>query len=145
MNITIAKVQQYLKDQGVDPGLAQSVVSIGRRNPEDPLFIRSWNQDIVARPDDSYWDIATEYDPVPDKVSPRQFRLALIQSGTSLADVTTAIATLPDDGTRDAATVEWEYANFIARDNPLIASLAPSLGYDTEEKVDNLFRLAGGL
>ena len=80
---------------------------------------------------------AEEAAAVPEVVSARQARLALIGAGL-LDAVETAIAALPSAADR----VEWEYATEIRRDHPLIASLGVALSLSTED-IDDLFRIAG--
>lgn len=80
--------------------------------------------------------------PVPEAVTARQARLALLGAG-KLDDVEAALAQMPGPQGR-AAQIEWEYAVEIRRDSPLIAALAPALGL-TMEQVDDLFRAAEGL
>lgn len=79
---------------------------------------------------------------VPESVSMRQARLALLGAGL-LAGVNAAIASLPG-AQGDAARIEWEYAQEVRRDSPLIALLLPSLGL-TSEQVDAMFVSAAGL
>ena len=62
-----------------------------------------------------------------------------------MAQVDAVIDAIPDEQAREAARVEWQYAGGVQRSHPLIASLAPALGYDTEEKINQLFRDAEGL
>lgn len=79
---------------------------------------------------------------VPQAVSMRQARLALLQAGL-LANVNSAVAALPGlDG--DAARVEWEYAQEVRRDSPLVASLAAAMSLDAA-RLDGLFVAAHGL
>ena len=79
---------------------------------------------------------------VPEVVTMRQARLALIGAGL-LAQVNTAVANMPgDEG--EAARIEWEYAQEVRRDSPLMAALSDALGL-SEETLDNLFKVAAGL
>lgn len=81
-------------------------------------------------------------DPVPVVVTMRQARLALLGAGL-LAQVNTAVANMP--GTEgDAARIEWEYAQEVRRDSPLVAGLSAALGL-TDEALDNLYKAAAGL
>ena len=81
-------------------------------------------------------------DPVPVVVTMRQARLALLGAGL-LAQVNTAVANMP--GTEgDAARIEWEYAQEVRRDSPLVAALSVALGL-TDETLDNLYKVAAGL
>lgn len=73
---------------------------------------------------------------VPDSVTMRQARLALLGAG-KLAAVDAAIASLPSP-MKEAAQIEWEYAATVERSSPLIAQLAPALSMSDAE-MDALF------
>jgi hypothetical protein len=79
---------------------------------------------------------------VPEVVTMRQARLALLGAGL-LAQVNTAVANMPG-AEGDAARIEWEYAQEVRRDSPLVAGLSEILGL-TDEALDNLYRAAAGL
>ena len=79
---------------------------------------------------------------VPEVVTMRQARLALLGAGL-LAQVNTAVANMPG-AEGDAARIEWEYAQEVRRDSPLVAALSEILGL-TDEALDNLYRTAVGL
>ena len=79
---------------------------------------------------------------VPDVVTMRQARLALLQSGM-LAQVNTAVANMPG-AAGDAARIEWEFSSTVERNRPLVQSLIGALGL-TESQLDDLFRLAAAL
>ena len=83
-------------------------------------------------------EAAIEAEYVPDRVSARQARLALIGAGL-IGVVEAAVAGL---SAYDRA--EWEYATEIRRDHPLIASLGVALSLSTED-IDDLFRIAGNI
>lgn len=89
---------------------------------------------------------APEYvaDPVevPQSVSMRSARLALLQAGV-LATVNTTIANMPG-AEGGAARIEWEYAQEVRRDSALVLSLIPLLGM-TNSEIDGMFILAGSL
>ncbi len=76
---------------------------------------------------------------IPVQVTMRQARLALNQANL-LYTVDAAIA----NGTDEAAKIEWEYAQDVRRDWPLVIALMPALGL-TETQLDDLFVLAAGL
>jgi len=76
--------------------------------------------------------------PVPEAVTPVQFRRALRQAG--LYDAVTAYVATQDADTQDA----WEYAVSIPRSDALVALAAAGLG-QTDEEVDDLFRFAATL
>lgn len=75
-------------------------------------------------------------DPVPMVVSMRQARLALLGAGL-LAQVNTAVANMPG-AEGDAARIEWEYAQEVRRDSPLVAALSVAFGW-TSAQLDDLF------
>ena len=77
-------------------------------------------------------------DGVPQTVTMRQTRLALLSAGL-LDLVTEAVA-----GAGQAAQIEWEYASDVGRNATLIQSLAGVMGL-TDEQLDGLFVLAATL
>lgn len=80
--------------------------------------------------------------PVPNIVTMRQARLALLAAGL-LASVNAAIAAMP--GTEgDAARIEWEFAAHVERQQPLVLALASALAL-TEQQLDDLFVAAAAL
>ena len=79
---------------------------------------------------------------VPTSLSMRQARLALLGAGL-LASADAAIAAMPD-ATGDAARIEWEYAQEVRRDSPLLAGMIAALGLTTEQ-VNGLFVAAAAL
>lgn len=80
---------------------------------------------------------------VPQEVTPRQMRVALIVSGTSIASIETMIAALPEPDQSIVRTT-WEYSTAFERENPILNSMAGGLGL-TQTDVDNLFILADTL
>lgn len=79
---------------------------------------------------------------IPQSVTMRQARLAMLNSGI-LADVEAMIATMPgDDGA--AARIDWEFAQDVRRDWPLVAALGAQLGMSSEQ-IDDLFIYAGSI
>ena len=79
--------------------------------------------------------------PVPQSVTMRQARLALLEAGR-LQAVGAAIAALPSPQ-REAAQIEWEYAANVERASPFLQGLASALSMD-ENELDQLFILAAG-
>jgi hypothetical protein len=77
--------------------------------------------------------------PIPRQTQPvvtmRQARLALLQAG-KLADVDAVIAQAGD-----AARIEWEYAQELRRDHPLVTAMGAALGMSVEQ-IDALFEQA---
>jgi hypothetical protein len=79
---------------------------------------------------------------VPQTVTMRQARIALLDAGL-LDAVKSSIATMPGtDGER--ARIDWEYAQEVRRDWPLIAYMSGDLGL-TDEQVDALFVAASAI
>lgn len=79
---------------------------------------------------------------VPQQVTMRQARLALLQSGL-YASVNSTIADMTGE-VGDAARIEWEYSQTVMRQYPLITSLATILNL-TDEQLDALFIQAAQL
>lgn len=79
---------------------------------------------------------------VPESVSMRQARLALLGAGL-LSQVDAAIASLPIPQ-KEAAAIEWEYAQEVQRHNGLVPAMAQALGM-TEAQLDALFIQAATL
>jgi hypothetical protein len=86
----------------------------------------------------------TNLNPVPQSVTPRQARRALLTWGITAAQVTAFIDAIEDEQEKATAQIDWEYATEIRRDNPLIAAFAAYLEKTTEE-VDDFFRDAAGI
>lgn len=79
---------------------------------------------------------------IPQTVTMRQCRIALLDAGL-LDAVKSSIATMPGtDGER--ARIDWEYAQEVRRDWPLIGYMAGDLGL-TDEQVDGLFMAASAI
>jgi hypothetical protein len=76
----------------------------------------------------------------PTKVTMRQARLALLQSGL-LASIEAAIDAIEDETEKAAVRIEWEYAMDVDRTHAWVQSLATGLGL-SETDLDNLFTLA---
>lgn len=89
-------------------------------------------------------DISEDWPPdvvapsVPRRVTMRQARLALHQQGL-LDQVETAMQSADK-----TAQIEWEYADGVEMDSPLVASMRDALGL-TDDDVLGLFAIAGGL
>lgn len=80
--------------------------------------------------------------PVPQFVTMRQARLALLQVG-KLQAVNDAVAAMSGEN-GDAARIEWEFSSQVQRDKQLVHSLAPVLGFN-DSQLDDLFILAASL
>ena len=94
---------------------------------------------------DGSWVVETALPPqpqTPQSVTMRQARLALLSAGL-LAAVNAAIAAMPGVA-GEAARIEWEYAQTVERDSPLVAGLTAALNL-TQTQIDDLFALAATL
>ena len=80
---------------------------------------------------------------IPQSVTMRQARLALLGAG-HLVGVDAAIAAIPDDMQRQAAQIEWEYAQTVDRNAPFTQTLATALGL-SDADLDALFTAAAAL
>ena len=79
---------------------------------------------------------------VPQEVTMRQARLALLENGL-LANVQPAINSLPEPD-KTKAQIEWEYSNALQRGNPFVAVLGAALGLSSQD-LDDLFIQASAL
>jgi len=80
--------------------------------------------------------------PVPEAVTMRQARLALLGAGL-LPGVSAAIAALPSPQ-KEAAQIEWEYSQTVERNRGFVPLLGAALGL-TDAQLDGLFVAAAGL
>lgn len=97
------------------------------------LVSRSLNAAELAAAEDA---VAAQL--VPASVSPRQFRLAVMGAGISLAAIEQAL-----DGNAPAL-VEWEYSTEFRRDHPMLVAMAADFGLDAAA-MDALFIAAAQL
>jgi hypothetical protein len=74
--------------------------------------------------------------PVPQVVTMRQARLALLAAG-QLSKVPRALSQLPSPA-REAAEIEWEYAPEVRRHSPLVTGVGAAIGLDASA-LDALF------
>lgn len=79
---------------------------------------------------------------IPGVVTMRQARLALLGAGL-LASVNSSIAAMTGVS-GEAARIEWEYAQEVRRDSPLVAGLSDALALNAAQ-LDALFTTAAGL
>ena len=91
---------------------------------------------LIAEVEATYVPPEPEPPYVPQSVTMRQARLALLGAGL-LDDVEAAIAALPSPQ-KEAAKIEWEYSQEVQRHNGFVSVLAPMLGM-TAEQTDALF------
>ena len=80
--------------------------------------------------------------PVPQVVSMRQARLALL--GAGLLSTVDAAIDAQAEPLKSQIEIEWTYATEIDRQRPTLLALAPALGLDSDD-LDNLFIAASQL
>lgn len=86
------------------------------------------------------WAVTYETPPMP-ALTRRQFRLALVTNGYSLADIETLIAQIEDDMQRQIIQIEWQDATTFIRTSPNLLFMANLMGLSTEQ-VDTLWSQA---
>ena len=106
--------------------------------PEPRRILFTGSQYVVA----SGTDAPPDANAIPQSVSMRQIRLALLEAG-KLDSVNTTIAAKTGLGGR-STQIEWEYAPELQRASPLIAELGAALSMD-RAALDALFVVASGL
>ena len=79
--------------------------------------------------------------PVPESVTPYQFRSWCLTHGVSLSQIDALIAAIPDETQRELVQVAWEYGLEVRRSHPMIESFGSALGL-TDEQIDQAFREA---
>lgn len=77
----------------------------------------------------------------PDTCTPRQLRIALIQTGISPSTIDTQIDAIADPVQKEIARAEWEYALEIKKEHPLVGMMAATLNL-TQQQVNDIFTLA---
>lgn len=82
-------------------------------------------------------------DHVPESVTRRQAKVALLQAGL-LDEVEAGIEAIADPVTKRIAKLDWVEANEFRRDWPLLNQLAAGMGI-TDGQLDELFRVAAGI
>lgn len=78
------------------------------------------------------------WDVVPTYITMRQARLILLQEGL-LNQVETAINNIQDETQKAAAKIEWEYAQTVHIDSPLVTQIANSFGL-TRQQIETMFK-----
>ena len=91
--------------------------------------------------EDAVWSEGTWFVPspaVPESITARQIRMWLVLNGHDLAQITAAIDAIEDPVQREVARVDWNWAPYVDRTHPMVASIAAGLGL-TAEEVDGAF------
>lgn len=82
--------------------------------------------------------------PVPESISPRQFRLALVYSGVDIQSIDNMIETIEDENIKQVMKILREYSLSFERHNEDLQKFASSLWMDGG-KLDQLFLLWSSL
>ena len=126
-----------------------TVTNVALVSSADFAQSQGWIVSEVAKIGDSYDAETGEFTtpepaptPIPQVVTMRQARLALLQQGL-LASIQPAIDSL-DEPHRSGANIEWEYSQEVERNRPFVELLSQALGL-TDDDLDALFTLASTL
>lgn len=123
------------------PDLAydQQTQTLVRREYAD-LDNKLWIKDTYVR-DLTEEEIEARKPKPPNECTPRQFRLAMLQTGLNPDMIDIMIDGIQDEMERKVARIEWEYSIAIKRTHPLISTFASELGLTTKD-INDLFILA---
>jgi len=99
-----------------------------------------WIEETYVR-DLSQQEIDQRLPQPPDTCTPRQLRIALIQTGISPSIIDAQIDGISDPVQKEISRAEWEYALEIKKEHPLVGMIAASLNL-TEQQVTDIFILA---
>lgn len=128
----------YHAIRNIYPNILDSQFSL--QDDGDGPYIKTWN---YAQPKPTLVQIeAASKAAVPSRISMRQARLALLQSGL-LAQVDAAIAAIAG-AAGDAARIDWQFAQTVERAHPLVATMTTQLNL-TAKQLDDLFTLGASL
>ncbi len=113
--------------------------------------IEQLEEQIASLPEDQKQFIRNDFNGVvnspvqgvPQAVTPRQIRIALVMAGIPISTIETAIDSLPEPQ-KSVTRITWEYSVEFQRNNPLLVAMAPMLNMTTQQ-VDDLFALASTL
>lgn len=86
------------------------------------------------------WAVTYKTPPVP-ALTRRQFRLALVTNGYSLADIESLIAQITDDTQRQITQIEWQDATVLERNNSSLLAIAAMIGLSSAQ-IDELWEQA---
>jgi len=122
-----------------DPAYDSATQTLENRAFADlPNF--KWIEETYVR-DLSQQEIDQRLPQPPDTCTPRQLRIALIQTGISPSVIDAQIDGISDPVQKEIARAEWEYALEIKKEHPLVGMIAASLNL-TEQQVTDIFILA---
>lgn len=103
---------------------------IPHKNVEWYPVVREYGDPFEGVENDAYVirtvDPATIPPPVPDRVSPRKARLALLAIGK--LDAANAVVSQAGSETQ----IAWEFSTYVLRNDPSVIALASAIGIDSE-------------
>jgi hypothetical protein len=120
-------------------GYVPYVANPSQHNPATHTAVRTGYDDNGSET----WQVNEIVVSVPQEVSPKQLRLALLANNISFTDIETAINTL-DESVRAAALISWEYAISFERSSALVEAVGALLEKDSAW-IDALFTQASSL
>jgi len=117
------------------------IVELGAIDQVDDAWVQQWTVRAATPEEQAAIDEGDKV-PVPQEVSMRQARLALLARGVlGLVDAAIESLSSPD---REAARIEWDYSSVVARNSPLVVMMGAALGLD-DDALDELFITAARL
>jgi hypothetical protein len=120
--------------------------------PQNAVLLSDTQYSEMSSSADAYWKFAGgEFQKtpipvpgpaIPNRITMRQARLALLQSGL-LPQVDAAVAAITG-AEGDAARIDWQFAQTVERTHPLVATMTAQLNL-TAKQLDDLFTLGATL
>lgn len=126
----------------IQDGVVQNIIEVQSLDFMPGLVAATDAADIGDRWDGSAFSKPEPVVKVPEVVTMKQARLALLAAG-KLADVDTAISAMPATDSQ-AARIQWEYSAIVERRSSLVASLGSAIGLN-DAQIDALFIQAQSL
>ena len=126
-------------EKRADPAYDSATQTLENRAFAD-LSNFKWIEETYVR-DLSQQEIDQRLPQPPDTCTPRQLRIALIQTGISPSIIDAQIDGISDPVQKEISRAEWEYALEIKKEHPLVGMIATSLNL-TEQQVTDIFILA---
>lgn len=143
IDITDEQVSAVMQDKPLGAVIYHDADMTLHVSSAPPTFEHSFNYETLQWELDPAKVEAARRAAIPAQITMRQARLALLRSG-KLDDAEAAINGIPDATLRRAAQIEWEYAQGIERNSPLVQQVARALQIN-DQQLDDLFSLAGSL
>ena len=92
---------------------------------------------------ESFEEVIAEGFYVPEQVTPRQIKLALLRSGYNLSTIQSFILSLSEPQASEVL-IWWNEATTFDRSNSVLNEVAPQMGF-TQKDLDELFIFASAL